>query len=212
MSISERRVFAALQQQEVCENKINGSHCDGDVNNTLWWDGLLTAAQQSLCCGEWMRRRCISLTDQREHKSTSRARWGCFFMLFLCLFFKCDWGMQVLILMDCMIVVFRLSDCNAPLHAETLEFGRKSGALQYIPQWIWAIVWEKSVASTVISFIHYYETSRLQQWSRHHRQSGPVQSASVRRHTWLHWSWTLQERTDWCSASARGNFKRSRHY
>lgn len=39
----------------------------------------------------------------------------------------------------------------------------------------------------------------------------PVQSASVRKHTWLHWSWTLQERTDWSSAGARGNFKRSRH-
>lgn len=42
--------------------------------------------------------------------------------------------MQVLILMDCMIAVFCLSDCNAPLHAEMVEFGRKSGALQYIPQ------------------------------------------------------------------------------
>lgn len=100
---------------------------------------------------------------------------GVFFVFYVAFvsFFKCDWGMQVLILMDCMIVVFCLSDCNAPLHAETVEFGSKSGALQYIPQWIWAIVWEKSVASAAISFIHYYESSRLQQWSRHHRQSGP---------------------------------------
>lgn len=50
--------------------------------------------------------------------------------------------MQVLILMDCMIVVFCLSDRNAPLRAETVEFGRQSRALQYIPQWIRAIVWE----------------------------------------------------------------------
>lgn len=40
--------------------------------------------------------------------------------------------MQVLILMDCMIVVFCLIERNAPLHAETVEFGSKSGALPNI--------------------------------------------------------------------------------
>lgn len=37
-------------------------------------------------------------------------------------------------LMDCMIAVFCLSDCNAPLHAEMVEFGTESRAVQYIPQ------------------------------------------------------------------------------
>lgn len=52
---------------------------------------------------------------------------GLFFLCCFCVFlFKCDGGgMQVLILMDCMIVVFRLSDRNAPLHAETLEIWQK---------------------------------------------------------------------------------------
>lgn len=133
-------------------------HCD----ETASWLPLSSPAVAGSECGGVVLAWLIS-----ENTSPRRGlAEGVFLCCFCVFFFKCDWGMQVLILMDCMIVVFRLSDCNAPLHAETLEFGRKSGALQYIPQWIWAIVWEKSVASAVISFIHYYETSRLQQWSR----------------------------------------------
>lgn len=123
-----------------------------------------------------------------------------FVSFFLFLFFKCSCGMLVLILMDCMIVVFCMSECNAPLHTETVEFGseeRRSPIYIPPPQWIRAIVWENLWrAQSLYLFIitETVEPTPPTEWL--------ILSTRVRKHMWPYWS---QKQANWSSAEALGH-------
>lgn len=109
------------------------------------------------------------------HHQAVRTRWGWLFFCCcrrFCVFFKMRLGdarANTDGLHDCSLLLERLQRSTSRRNGRIWQKERRSPI--YPPMNLSSSV-RKSAANAVISFKHYYETSHLQQWSRHHRPSG----------------------------------------